>query len=294
MFVDMHVHVAYARQGLTRPNGSRYPTPEELVAKMDEMGTAKAVVMCSVSPEFRYLFLNPDETFEICARYPGRLVPFLNLDPRMLTNDDKANLRPYIEHYVARGAKGVGEYTVNLPFDDPRNMNVFAQVQEAGLPLTFHIGPAMGGCYGCYDEVGLPRLEKVLRAFPKLVFLAHSQPFWAEIATDATQENRQGYPKGKVQAGRAVELMRRYENLHGDLSANSGYNAISRDPEFGYAFLEEFQDRLYWGTDIANQQQDCPLGPYFQELRRKRLISAEAWEKIAWRNADKLLGLGLG
>jgi|GEM_PF-3741342 len=36
-----------------------------------------------------------------------------------------------------------------------------------------------------------------------------------------------------------------YPNLHEDLFANSGYNALSRAPLYVARFLEEFQDRLY-------------------------------------------------
>ena len=93
--------------------------------------------------------------------------------------------------------------------------------------------------------------------------------------------------------GRVVELMRQYSNLHGDLSAGSGFNAISRDPEFGYGFMEEFQDRLYFGTDIANVPQTLDIVPYFRKLKAKKLISEDAYEKITWRNANALLGLGL-
>jgi len=90
-----------------------------------------------------------------------------------------------------------------------------------------------------------------------------------------------------------VELMRRYPNLHGDLSAGSGFNAISRDPEFGYAFMEEFQDRLYWGTDICHFGQSTPIVGYFLKLKAERRMSDEAYEKITWKNADRLLKLGL-
>jgi hypothetical protein len=85
--------------------------------------------------------------------------------------------------------------------------------------------------------------------------------------------------------------MRNHPNLRGDLSAESGYNAISRDPESGCRFLEEFQDRLYFGTDIANVPQDLPIVSYFQDLKQERRISRSAYEKIAWRNAAALLGL---
>jgi hypothetical protein len=107
-------------------------------------------------------------------------------------------------------------------------------------------------------------------------------------------QRRTGYPKGKVKPGRVVELMRKYPNLHGDLSAGSGFNAISRDPEFGCAFMEEFQDRLYWATDIANDPQKVPIVDYFRKLKAEKLISAAAYEKITWRNTDRLLKLGLG
>jgi len=88
-------------------------------------------------------------------------------------------------------------------------------------------------------------------------------------------------------------LMRQYPNLHGDLSARSGLNALTRDPDFGYGFMEEFQDRLYFGTDIANVPQRMPIVDYFKMLKEDKPISAEAYEKIAWRNAAGLLGLAV-
>ena len=293
MLIDIHVHTAKQRHPeVTRPNGSHYPTPERLIEMMDSAGIDKAVVMSTLSPECRYTLVIPEETLAVCARYPDRLIPFCNVDPRYLTNDMTADLRPLLEAYKELGCKGIGEYIPNIPFDDPLNMNVFKAAEEAGLPLTFHVAPRMGGCYGCFDEVGLPRLEKALKSFPDLVFLGHSQPFWAEISANVIQHGeRVSYPEGKVTPGRLVDLMRQYANLHGDLSANSGFNAISRDPEFGYAFMEEFQDRLYWGTDIAGDPQNLPIVDYFKRLAAENLISQEAFEKIAWKNANRLLGL---
>ena len=39
-----------------------------------------------------------------------------------------------------------------------------------------------------------------------------------------------------------AQLLRRHGDLHGDLSARSGFNAVSRDEDSGAAFLEGFQD----------------------------------------------------
>ena len=294
MLIDIHCHTCRPRPaGITRPNGSHYPSPETLVKMLDDAGIDKAVCLSVISPEFRYTWVTPEEVLEICAQYPDRLIPFCNLDPRMLRNTAESDFRPLLQTYRDLGCKGVGEYIPNLPFDDPLNMNLFKQVEEVGLPLTFHISPKLPGHYGCYDDVGLPRLEKVMKACPKLKLFCHSQPFWAEISADVTGENRGSYPKGHVTPGRVVKLMREYPNLHGDLSAGSGFNAISRDPEFGYQFMEEFQDRLLFGTDIANVPQELPIVPYFKKLKEERLISEEAHEKITWKNADRLLGLGL-
>lgn len=199
-------------------------------------------------------------------------------------------------YFKEAGFKGIGEYLPNLEFDHELYMNFFSQTEEVeALPILFHLANTLNhnSQYGCYDDLGLPRLEKVLTSFPKQILLAHSQVFWAEISNDIDEENRGGYPKGKVTEGRISYLMRKYFNLHGDLSAYSGYNAIARDLDFGLKFMEEFQDRLYFGTDIANIQQDLPQVPFFKRLKEEKLISKEAYEKIAWKNAAKLFSLSI-
>ncbi len=281
-YFDIHLHSSMARH----PKVGGFATPEGVIEYMNTLNTEKAVILPIVSPECMTTLVNPEEVLDICAVYPDRLVPFCNLDPRFKSNSAKSDFSQLLSAYKELGCKGVGEYTVNIPLDDPLNMNLFRQVEEAELPLTFHLAPQVGGYYGCYDDLGLPRLEKVLKQFPKLVFLGHSQVFWAEIGPLPDPNERKGYPKGAVaKPGRLVELFRNYPNLHGDLSAGSGFNAISRDPEFGYKFLEEFQDRLYYGTDHAT----LPFVEYFKNLKAKKLISDAAYEKITFRNAQKLL-----
>ncbi|MGJ5627575.1 amidohydrolase, partial [Mediterraneibacter gnavus] len=107
--------------------------------------------------------------------------------------------------------------------------------------------------YGIVDEPGLPMLEEALEKYPGLKFIGHSQPFWHEISQDAKPDlkSRMEWGRGPVrEGGRLVCLMRNYKNLYADLSANSGGCAIMRDEKFGLQFLEEFQDRLMFGTPI--------------------------------------------
>ena len=292
MFIDIHTHVTL-RKELTRPDGTINTTPEELVAMLDEAGIDKAVLLPLVSPEHMAQYMTTDDILDATAMYPDRFIAFCNIDPRQLTNSPAADFMPMLEYFKSMGCKGIGEVTANLPFDDPRVENLFAQVEKAGLPLIFHIGPQSGGVYGLIDDLHLPKLEGALEKFPKLNFLGHSQPFWSEISADVTAQSRNGYPKGPVTPGRIVELMRRYPNLCGDISAGSGFNALSRDPEFGFAFMEEFQDRLFFGTDICRPGQELPQPPYLRKIVAEGKISREAYEKITWQNANRLLKLGL-
>ncbi len=294
MFVDIHTHVALRRHALmTRPRGTHYPTPESLKAMMDATGIVKAVIVCGKMKNTAVPFVTPEEILDIAYDDSDRFVPFCNVDPKFMPDGAKTDFRNLLKAYKELGCKGIGEYMSNLPFDDPLNMNFFQYLEESGLPLTFHIASMPWKFYGCIDEVGLPRLEKVLKTFPSLIFLGHSPPFWAEISRDVSTGNKGSHLKGPVMPGRVVELMRKYPNLHGDLSAGSGFGAIKKDPEFGFAFMEEFSERLYFGTDFADDTQETPIVQYFRMLKKKNILSEKTFENITWKNANRLLDLKL-
>jgi uncharacterized protein len=292
MFIDIHTHVTL-RKNVTRPDGTINTTAEELIAMLDEAGIDKAVLLPLISPEHMVQQMTTDDILDITAKYPDRFIPFCNIDPRAITNSPAADFMPLLDYYKSMGCKGIGEMTANLPFDDPRVENLFKQVEKAGIPLLFHIGPQSGECYGLIDDLNLPKLEGALRKFPKLVLIGHSQPFWSEISADNTEQTRNGYPTGPVTPGRIPQLMSKYPNLYCDISAGSGHNALSRDPEFGFRFMEEFQDRLLFGTDICRPGQELPQPGFFREIIAQGKISRAAYEKITWQNANGLLGLGL-
>jgi len=290
MIIDVHIHTV-PKRGFMRPNGETFATPDEFIEIMDRLGIDKAVALPLVSPEGGHITQTVEDVVEACARYPDRLIPFCNLDPRLESNSDKHDFGALLEYYKGLGCKGVGEMTANLPWDDPRVDNMLKYIEAACLPMLFHVGTRVGGLYGLMDDRGLPRLERALGKFPKLNLLGHSQAFWSEIAP-VSDEERGGYPKGPVQdGGRVVELMRRYPNLWGDLSAGSGHNAVSRDPEFGYRFLDEFQDRLLFGTDICSPTTPAPLIGFMREAHEQAKITDEVYEKVMWRNAAGLLGI---
>jgi len=294
MFIDIHTHATLYRTIPLRDD-KYFITPNELLSDMDRAGIDMAVVLPLVSPCQRNILITTEEVLELCSRRPDRLIPFCNLDARQGTNTPESDFTSYLRIYKGLGCKGIGEITTNLYWDDPFMQNLFRHCEAVGMPLIFHIAPQVGGYYGLVDELHLPRMEATLARFPGLTFLGHSQPFWSEISADVTEETRNRYPKGPVvPEGRIPELMARYPNLCGDLSAGSGFNAISRDPEFGYRFMEEYQDRLFFGTDLLQVGQELPQGEYLKSALQQGHISRATFDKITWQNADRLLGLGIG
>ncbi len=296
MFIDIHAHTTiYPRE--MRPLADKgIGNPEELVQMYDEVGISKGVILSATQPEPRACVQSNEDILQCAALYPDRLIPFCCIDPRLSINSPDTDLAFVINHYKDKGCKGIGEITANLHFDDPRCWNLFHHAEACRMPLTFHVATREGGIYGFIDELGLPRLEKTLQNFPDLVFLAHSQPFWSHISADVNDENWGGYPDGPVVAGgRIPELLKRYPSLHGDLSAGSGYNAVSRDPDFGYAFLTEFQDQLLFGTDCYQLEQMDNLLIYLKDFLEDGLtkgkLSQEVFDKVTHKNAERVLGL---
>ena len=293
MLIDDHVHVTPSRT-TTRANGETYATPAQLIDMMDADGVDRAVLLPGASPECGHRRVSTEDVLGICAVYPQRFIPFCNVDPRMDTNSPAANFTRLLGFYKDAGCKGVGEICANLYFDDPLVENLFAHCQACEMPTMFHIGPQVGACYGLVDDPGLPRLEGALGKFPELILIGHSQPFWAEISGDLDPAQRNTYPQGAVvPGGRLPEMFERWPNLHGDLSAGSGFNAISRDPEFGYAFMDKLQDRLFFGTDICSPKDKRPLPGYLRDALEQGHITQEVFDKIAWKNLNRVLGLGL-
>ena len=290
MFIDIHAH-AYLWPCPPQDGRTQFCCPEDVIARYDELGIEKGVLLPLIGPE-TYLPQSNEEILEICRRYPDRFIPFCNIDPRGIGNSAETDFSVWLNWYKDHGFKGVGEFMPNLPFSHPLVQNFFRQVEAIGFPLIFDIADRIGGTYGLYDDPGLPQLEGCLRKFPKLKIFGHGPAFWAEIGQLESPADRGGYPKYPIkQEGVVPKLFRRYANMWGDLSAGSGYNALVRDHEYAAKFLMEFQDRLLYGTDICSAKQQVKLPEFLIKLKDKRKISEEAFHKIARGNVIKLLGL---
>jgi predicted TIM-barrel fold metal-dependent hydrolase len=309
LIIDFHTHVGDHR---TPERMDRLPvTWEGLIERLDEEGIDKAVVLPSgVSPESikaPSLFVPHGDLLsqlEAARRYTDRIIAFGNLDPRMsclgnlephqVENPPETDFSWLLARFRDYGCVGIGEITANIAVDDPRVISLFRQCGDCDLPVLFHCTGPGRGVYGLHDEVGLPRLERLLRAVPDTTVIGHAPGFWAEIEADITPEKKFVYPTGPIrEEGALSRLLRSYPNLYADISANSGFNAISRDKAFAVNFLTEFQDKILFGTDVCfgGTEGRMPHLGYLRTLRTENRITPEVFAKIVGGNALKILTL---
>lgn len=292
MIIDAHAHV-FLRPTMTA-SGHTPMSAEDQVAVMDAKGIDRAIILPLNNPEAPVECQGIGEVLTICDRYPGRFIPFCNLDPRISLRPERvtaADYLPRLERYRALGCRGMGEILARLYFDDPRMLALLEACRTVGFPVTFHTTSLESDAYGVLDEPGIPRLEAVLRALPGLRVFGHSPGFWNEISGHITPEEQLGYPTGPVApGGRVPALFRAYPDLYGDLSANSGLNALRRDPEHAWRFLEEFQDRLLLGLDVVSREADMPHLEWLRAARDRGDISTAVFDKVTGLNVLRILG----
>jgi len=284
--IDIHTHV------LTVWGGEKPLTARILLRRMDDLGIDRFVILPIIGPEGNYMYFGSEDAVAVYRRHPKKVIPFCNIDPRAGNNSPKTDFSFLINRYKKAGCRGLGEVTANLYIDSPLCINLFRQCGKAGLPVLFHLTNKIGGRYGLVDSIYVPRLEKTLKACPETIFIGHAMGFWSEISADVNEKTRGGYPEGPVkEPGRLVQLLKKYPNLYGDLSAGSGYNAITRDIKYGYKFLKQFQNQLLFGTDLCHVVQETPIVDYFREILEKGIISESVHRKITRTNAEKILKL---
>jgi predicted TIM-barrel fold metal-dependent hydrolase len=203
--IDFHAHVGDFR---TPDWMGRVPVAwEDLLRRLDRERIDKAVVLpLGVSPESTqgpFLFAsNPDIAgqLEAALSYRDRIIPFGNIDPRMgclgnleakhLANPPVTDFTWILERFEEMGCVGIGEITANIPLDDPRVINLCRACGRFGMPVLFHVTGPGRGVYGLSDEIGSPRLERLLQAVPEATVSGHAPGFWAGISGDLSPQDK--------------------------------------------------------------------------------------------------------
>ena len=299
-YIDIHAH-AYRRP---LPFVTQFHSPDELIACYDQYGIEMGALLPVVNSEI-YLPQANEDILDMVAAHPDRFFAFCNVDPRALINRADAPLDTVLEYYKALGCKGVGEIMPNLPFEDELVQNLFRCAEKVGLPVTTDGSDRVGGDFGLCDAPGLPGLEHTLQRFPDLKFIAHGPIFWIELMPDPPAARKavfgiDGLQHGTIrkakrieEGGVAVELLRLFPNLYGELSDAVGI--LKQDEDFAIRFLTEFQDRLFFGTDSCNSTCDANYQGklWFDALHASGRLPESVWKKICRNNAIDFFGLSL-
>jgi predicted TIM-barrel fold metal-dependent hydrolase len=240
-----------------------------------------------------------DQVKALHAAAPGRFTWFNSYD---VSQPDAVQV---LTEAVKQGAQGFGEMKFHVAADGPELRRIYALAAELPVPILVHFQevdhfPNEGTWSTGYAKT----FESILKAYPKTTFIGHADAFWANVSAD--YRNEAAYPSGPiVRGGLTDKWLGDYPNLFGDLSANSGNNALSRDASFTADFLNRHQDKLFFGSDCscsdghgggASQSNNpaasrlagkCVARETLTVL--KKSVSAHVFQKITWDNIHKLL-----
>jgi len=284
--IDIHTHLGTFFWG-------RELSVKGLLKLMDKHDIEKAVVLPLVSPESSPYPQTSEAALTAHKAHPDRIIPFCCVDPRVTTGrperyghvEGGRGLMEILKRYKDRGARGLGEHKVGLPFDHKLMMALYEACAKLELPILFHLDDIRS-----FDVPGLPRLEHALKSFPTLPLIGHAAGFWASISADVKPEDFGRYPKipTPVKPGGALDkLMDKYPNLYCDLSEPGGYCAIARDKKFGRNFIIRRADRCLFGTDFLMADQEIPHFELYESLN----LPEDVQYKIYRGNAIRILKL---
>jgi predicted TIM-barrel fold metal-dependent hydrolase len=267
------------------------PQPAANLAHLDGAGVTKANLLTRAA--------GLEQVKALDAVAAGRFTWFGSYD---VTRPDAEQV---LTQAIKDGAQGFGEMKFHVAADGPEFRRAYALAADLKVPILIHFQEVdhFEG-EGTWASGYARSFESILEAYPKTTFIGHADAFWANVSADYT--NQAAYPSGPIVRGGVTDKwLGDYANLFGDLAANSGNNALSRDPSFTADFLTRHQNKLMFGSDCS-----CADGhgggvsqannPAASRLAGKcvaretltvltRSVSPAIARRIAWENAHKLL-----
>jgi uncharacterized protein len=252
------------------------------IKHLEGSGVAKAVLLPGAA--------SINRAIQVSKHYPDRFVRFTNADVRTPEAPE------HIREGLRGGAIGVGELKYPVQVDGPEMRRVYDIAADLHVPVLIHFEE------GGFNS-GFKRLPDLLKTHSRTIFIGHAQTWWANISAETA--NEAGYPAGRVKPGGLTDrLLADYPNIYGDLSANSGRNALARDPEFAAAFLQRHNSKLLFGSDCpcrdgrgAGQVSTSPALKNKCIAREtlallKQIASPDLFRRITWQNGAALLRIG--
>lgn len=260
---------------------------EANIVHMDGCGVTRAVILARDAN---------DRSRAFQAKYPARVVWAASTE----VTDEGAATR--LRQAARDGAVGFGELKSHVEADGPELQRIYALAAELAVPVMVHFQEVEHfpgeGLWG----TGFKRFEAMLKKYPKTRFIGHADAFWANL--DAKYANEASYPTGPITRGGVTDkLLGDYANLFGDVSANSGNNAMSRDAAFTADFLKRHQDKLIFGSDCScadgkgtgtSQSNNPAAARLFGKCVARETLTLlrasttpEVFRKIVWTNGHR-------
>ena len=226
--LDCHLHINHMGRSI-----------EDTIQHMDNTGTDKAFILPLETGEGG-VTLRTETVLHAFHQYPERLIPFCQTDIR------QPDVIERIRAYHLLGCRGIGEQKEHLPLNDKRVEAVIAECNDLNWPITIHFQDDEKG----FNQGIETHLETYLKKYPRVRIIGHAQSFWSHISADVPSPDKTLYPRGPVKPGGLLDhLLSNYPNLYADMSAGSGFNALSRDEDFTAGFIERHPQQMLFGSD---------------------------------------------
>lgn len=268
-------------------------TTDDNIVHLDGCGISNAMVLAREN--------SVEQIHALEQKYPRRVLGWF-----ASTDITKPEAEALLTQAIKNGAIGFGEIKFHVEAAGPELRRAYALAADLNVPILIHFQEVPHTPTEGVFSTGFKNFEAMLKAYPKTRFIGHADAFWANVSADYA--NDVAYPSGPIKRGGITDkLLSDYPNLYGDLSANSGNNALSRDPEFTAGFLKRHVDKLIFGSDCS-----CTDGkgggiaqagnPAASRLAGKcvahetlallqKTVAPGAFRKMAWENAHRVYKL---
>ncbi len=272
--IDCHLHINHFDRSI-----------EDTLRHMDATGTTQAFILPLETGEGG-VTLRTETVLHAWHQFPDRLIPFCQTDVR---RDDFLDR---VHAYHRLGCRGVGEQKEHVPLNDRCIEALIATCDELDWPITIHFQDGAGG----YNQGLAEHLEPYLKKYRKVRIIGHAQTWWANISADVPAAEKTLYPGGPVKPGGLLDrLLSEYPNLYADLSAGSGFNALTRDVDFTLGFIERHPRQLLFGSDCPcrdgrgeNFKGQC-YSTQLQKFLREHVQDPQTLQRIFATNAREAL-----
>ena len=212
-------------------------TMEACLAHLDGSGCQAAYLLSRVQ--------SADDAQRFMANEPKRIAGY-----SVSTDITVADAVKILTEAVKAGAHGIGEVKSHVEADGPEMRRLYAAAAELKVPITIHFQEVPHTPTEGVFNAGFKRFDRILKEFSKTTFIGHCDAFWANVSADYADDR--DYPRTSIVAGGITDRwLGDYPNLFGDMSANSGNNALTRDPSFTADFLKRHSKKLFFGSDCS-------------------------------------------